>query len=150
MKGFGGRLFGGIAAGAIAGMTATVPAVAGELVHQFTNPSFGGNPFNSSHLLGIANAQNDYTDPSARSSSSATAGLSQGELFARQLESRLLSGLASQVTDAIFGPNPQDSGTVQFGEQTITFVRGLESIVLTIFDDRTGESTQIQVPTLTP
>jgi curli production assembly/transport component CsgF len=61
-----------------------------------------------------------------------------------------LSGLASQVTDAIFGPNPQDSGTVQFGEQTITFVRGLESIVLTIFDDRTGESTQIQVPTLTP
>ncbi len=126
------------------------PAFGGELVYQFTNPSVGGNPFNSSHLLGIANAQSDYTDPSARSAGSAAAGLSQGELFARQLESRLLRGLAGQVTDAIFGPNPQESGTIRFGDQTIQFVRGLESIVLTIFDERTGESTQIQVPTLVP
>ncbi len=136
----------------MAGLVAAggTPALGGELVYQFTNPSFGGNPFNSSHLLGIANAQNDYTDPSARGAGSASAGLSQGELFARQLESRLLSGLAGQVTDAIFGPNPQESGTIRFGDQTIQFVRGLESIVLTIFDERTGESTQIQVPTLVP
>lgn len=122
------------------------PAGASELVYQPINPSFGGNPFNSSHLLGIANAQNDFTAPGSGGSTPGSAGLSQGELFARQLESRLLSGLASQVTDAIFGPNPQESGTITFGEQTITFVRGLESIRLTIFDERTGQTTEIEVP----
>ena len=29
---------------------------------------------------------------------------------------RLLSALASQVTEAIFGANPQQAGTVQFGD----------------------------------
>ena len=123
-------------------------ASASELVFQFTNPSFGGNPFNSAHLLGIANAQNDYSDPSVRRAATATAGLSQGDLFARQLESRLLSGLANQVVDAIFGQNPQERGTIRFGDQTISFSRGLESIALTIFDERTGQSTQIEVPVL--
>ncbi|WP_238995824.1 curli assembly protein CsgF, partial [Sphingomonas solaris] len=42
----------------------TSPALA-EIVYQPVNPSFGGNPFNSSHLLGIANAQNDYKDPAS-------------------------------------------------------------------------------------
>ncbi|TVV76780.1 curli assembly protein CsgF, partial [Sphingomonas solaris] len=43
---------------------ASAPALA-EIVYQPVNPSFGGNPFNSSHLLGIANAQNDYKDPAS-------------------------------------------------------------------------------------
>lgn len=144
MKRSGRLLTGVLAACCFGGM-----ASASELVFQFTNPSFGGNPFNSAHLLGTANAQNDYTDPNVRRTAGATAGLSQGDLFARQLESRLLSGLANQVVDAIFGPNPRESGTIRFGDQTINFARGLESISLTIFDERTGQSTQIEVPVLT-
>jgi curli production assembly/transport component CsgF len=38
-------------------------AAAGELVYRPVNPSFGGDPFNSSHLLGIANANDRYKDP---------------------------------------------------------------------------------------
>ncbi len=111
------------------------------MVYQPVDPSFGGNPFNSAHLLGIANAQNDYKDPNARSTNS------QADIFARQLQSRLLSALSSQIVDAIFGDNPQQSGTISFGGQTIDFSRGLEDVTLNITNDDTGEVTTIVIPT---
>ena len=119
----------------------SVPAAAQDIVYAPVNPSFGGNPFNSAHLLGIANAQNNFKDPKASTSSS------QADIFSRQLQSRLLSALSSQIVDAIFGENPQQSGTIQFGGQTISFVRGLTEVTLTITDDGTGEVTTIVVPT---
>lgn len=91
-------------------------------------------------MLGIANAQNDFSDPNARSTSS------QADIFSRQLQSRLLSALSSQVVDAIFGDNPQQQGTISFGGQTITFFRSLDSVTLTITNDDTGEETVIVVP----
>ncbi len=123
----------------------TQAAVAQELVYEPINPSFGGNPFNSSHLLAIANAQDDNDPPSDANGSSNP----QADLFVRQLQSRLLSGLAAEVTDAIFGENPQESGRVVFGDQTIEFVRGLDSITLTIFDAATGSTTEVVIPLFT-
>ena len=117
------------------------PAAAQDIVYTPVNPSFGGNPFNSAHLLGIANAQNDFRDPKAQSSSS------QADIFARQLQSRLLSALSSQIVDAIFGENPQESGTISFGGQTIDFRRDLENVTLNITNDETGEITTIVIPT---
>lgn len=111
------------------------------MTYEPINPSFGGNPFNSSHLLGIANAQNQTRDPQAVSTQS------QADIFSRQLQSRLLSALSSQITDAIFGENPQESGTISFGGQTISFVRSLEDVRLTITNDETGEVTNIVIPT---
>ena len=116
-------------------------AAAQQLTFTPINPTFGGNPFNSSHLLGIASAQNNYTDPKAQ------ATRSQASLFAQQLQSRLLSALSSQITDAIFGQNPQERGTITFGGQTISFVRSLENVSLTITDNGTGEVTNIVIPT---
>jgi curli production assembly/transport component CsgF len=118
-------------------------ASAQELVYTPVNPSFGGDSFNSAHLLGIANAQNDYKDPD-----STTTGNSQVDQFLRQLQSRLLSSLAAQVNDAIFGENPQESGTITFGDQTITFVRLVDSVSLTIIDNTTGSITEISIPLL--
>jgi curli production assembly/transport component CsgF len=115
-------------------------AMAQDIVYQPVNPSFGGNPFNSNHLLGVANAQNDYRDPRSTSNSS------QADIFARQLQSRLLSALSSQIIDAIFGENPQESGTISFGGQTINFFRSLDSVTITIINDETGEETVIVVP----
>jgi curli production assembly/transport component CsgF len=125
----------------VAGAVVAGPAVAQDIVYQPIDPSFGGNPFNSAHLLGIANAQNDYKDPSAQQSNS------QADVFARQLQSRLLSALSSQIVDAIFGENPQESGTISFGGQTIDFVRSLTEVTLNITDDTTGEVTTIVIPT---
>ncbi|HEY9552954.1 curli production assembly/transport component CsgF [Allosphingosinicella sp.] len=117
------------------------PALAQDMVYEPINPSFGGNPFNSAHLLGIANAQNDFKDPSS------TTGRSEADIFARQLQSRLLSALSSQIVDAIFGENPQQQGTISFGGQTIDFFRDLDSVTLNITNDETGEVTEIVIPT---
>lgn len=128
----------------VAALAATVgigPAFAQDLTYEPINPSFGGNPFNSSHLLGIANAQNDYRDPRSTTTNS------QADIFARQLQSRLLSALSSQIVDAIFGENPQERGIIRFGGQTIEFVRGLDEVTLTITNDETGEVTTIVIPT---
>ncbi|MGB3806325.1 MAG: curli assembly protein CsgF [Erythrobacter sp.] len=121
-------------------MAIAAPAAAQDLVHEPISPTFGGNPFNSNHILGIANAQNDTRDPNARSRDS------QADIFARQLQSRLLSALSSQVVDAIFGDNPQEQGVISFGGQTIEFFRSLDSVTLVIRDDDTGEETRIVVP----
>lgn len=125
---------------ALACFAVGMPAQAQDLVHQPISPTFNGNPFNSNHILGTANAQNDYRDPSSSNSGS------QADIFARQLQSRLLSALSSQIVDAIFGENPQESGVISFGGQTIEFFRSLESVTLTIRDDSTGEETRIVVP----
>ncbi|HEY9217774.1 MAG TPA: curli assembly protein CsgF [Phenylobacterium sp.] len=122
---------------------AATPVAAQDMVYEPINPSFGGNPFNSAHLLGVAGAINDYKDPNATS----TTGASQSDLFARQLQSRLLSALSSQITNAIFGENAQESGNVNFGGQQIAWVRTLESVTVTITDDASGSETVIEVPT---
>lgn len=119
---------------------ASSPLAAQDVVYRPVSPTFGGNPFNSNHVLGVANANNDTRDPRAATSNS------QADIFARQLQSRLLSALSSQIIDAIFGENPQEQGTISFGGQTIEFFRTLEEVTLVIRNDETGEETRIVVP----
>lgn len=145
------RIFGAILTSAFI----ATPALSQDLVYQPINPSFGGSGLNSSHLLGTANAQRDATASDANTGfGSATGGGTSGggttdaELFVRQLEGRLLSALAGQVTEAIFGENPQQSGEVTFGTTTVSFDRSLESIRLTIVDTLDGAVTEIVVPQL--
>lgn len=116
-------------------------ASAQQLVYTPINPSFGGNPFNSAHLLGIANAQNNFKDPNAPNNGS------QSQIFANQLQSRLLSALSNNIVNAIFGPNAQNNGTVDFGGQTIAWTRELDQVTVTITDDASGQVTTIVVPT---
>jgi curli production assembly/transport component CsgF len=119
---------------------ASTAASAQQLVYTPINPSFGGNPFNSAHLLGIANAQNNFKDPSA------AANKSTQDIFAQQLQSRLLSALSGQIVNDIFGPNTQNQGTVDFAGQTISWTHDLEGVTLTLTNDDTGEVTTIVVP----
>lgn len=141
------------AAFGLAAIVAASGTSAGDLTYTPVNPSFGGNALNSAHLLGTANAQRTATargQPSSTTgglgSPGTASGSSDADLFVRQLQGRLLSALAGQVTEAIFGANPQQSGTVNFGDTTISFERTLDSIRLTI-TDATG-TTQIVVPQL--
>lgn len=132
-------------------------ASAQDLTFQFINPSFGGSPGNSAHLLGLANAQRTATARDADDGRGGALGGGTGaddgrdtraDLFVRQLEGRLLSALSAEVTQAIFGENQQDSGTVEFGDTTITFDRTPEAITLNIIDALDGTSTTITVPQL--
>lgn len=135
---------------------AAAPAGAVDLVYTPINPSFGGSPLNSSHLLGLANAQRDATASDANKGTgtgSGTGGTDTGggnsdvDLFIRQLQGRLLSALASQVTEAIFGDNPQDHGTIQFGGTSVEFDRTIDAITLRISNED-GTVTVISVPQL--
>ena len=130
-------------------------AAGADLVYTPINPTFGGNPGNSSHLLAIAGAQKTATawDANVNSAGAGTGtgtgapgSTSNVDLFISQLQGRLLSALASQVTDAIFGPDPQSHGTVKFGDTTVVFDNTGENITLTITDP-TGV-TVITVPQL--
>jgi len=116
-------------------------AFAQDLVYEPVNPSFGGNSFNSAHLLAIANAQNDYEQDVDETENT------ELDQFVRSLQSRLLSSLSGQVAEAIFGEDAQESGTIIFGDQTISFERTLEGIQLTI-TDADGNTTVITIPTL--
>lgn len=128
-------------------------AIAQDLVYTPINPSFGGSPLNSSHLLSTANAQRTatardaQTDPILGGDGFETPGSSNADLSVRQLEARLLSALASQVTSAIFD-GEQDNGTVTFGSTTVTFERTLDSLRLVIIDSLDGTVTEIVVPQL--
>lgn len=135
-----------LAAGLVPGVLACTPAAAQEMRFEFNNPSFGGNPFNSDHLLATATAQRPE-----RKSDSASGGseqLTEAQLFARQIQSRLLSALSSSVVEAITGSDPGASGEFTVGDQRISFERTLSEIRLRIFDSTSGETTEIIVPVL--
>lgn len=130
-----------IYAGMVAAVVCPAAVAAQQLVYTPINPSFGGNPFNSSHLLALANAQNQHL-PAATTYQAPT----QAEQFASQLQSTILAGVAQQVSSAIFGNNPQQSGTISFGGTTVNFSRGLSNVTIVITDPK-GVATQIVVPT---
>ena len=136
-----------LAAALAAALAAQTPAAAQDLRYVPINPAFGGSPFNGATLLNEANAQNKHADPAAKQTDLAR---STGAEFVRQLESRLYSSLANQVAEAIFGPNATPSGTITFGDQTVTYSHGLDSVTLTIIDASTGTTTKIEIPTLLP
>lgn len=120
-------------------------ASAGDVVYTPINPSFGGNSFNSAHLLGLATAQNEHKEKPKTSDP-----LSNSDRFVQMLEARLYSGLAQQVSDAIFGANAQNNGTIRFNDQEVFFERTATEIKIAITDFTTGQVTEISVPTLGP
>jgi curli production assembly/transport component CsgF len=128
-------------------------ASAGDLVYTPINPSFGGSPLNTTHLFNLANAQKDKTAPTPTTGSTTGSGIGTTDttqqnfqLFVSELQGRLLSELATQVTNSIFGTNAKDSGTITFGNEQVTFVRTLQSIKLTLTDLSSGTTTEIEVP----
>lgn len=124
------------------GSTAVLRHVdASELVYRPVNPSFGGNPFNGQYLLNNATLQNQHLDDD--SSRPRRDPLAE---FTRTLQRRLLSNLASQITDAIFGEEAADSGSFTVGDTSIDFQRDGDVVVLQIVDAATGNETVIEVP----
>lgn len=113
-----------------------------ELSHRFISPGFGGNSFNADYLLSVANIHRPERPREE------TEQLTETQLFARQLQSRLLSSLSTSLVQAITGATPGTTGEFVVGDQTIRFERTLTQITVTITDNVTGEVTTITVPVL--
>jgi curli production assembly/transport component CsgF len=116
-------------------------AYADEMVYTPVNPSFGGNPFNSSHLLDTANVQNDHQAPTRES---------QSDQFMRMLQARLLSAIAGQISDSILGDDALPTGEISYGPQTVSWETVLDSIHITVTDSATGSITEIVIPSSPP
>lgn len=127
----------------VSALMITVPAsaLASPLIYTPVNPDFGGNPLNSSELLGVANAINKFQAPVARAQT-------PSQQFVQQLQSELLAGLAQNVVQAIFGPNAQQSGQLTFSDQTVSFVRTLSEVDIDVLNNTTGQTTHIAIPLL--
>ena len=126
-------------------LTASMTSVsAGELVYQPINPSFGGYPGNSSHLLGIASAIDQYKDPSAKDFGFGTSATSQQDEFSRIIRSSVLSRVASEISNRIYGENAVDTGRVVIDDQIIEWNRDGSNINLTL--SGSGATSVISVP----
>jgi len=109
---------------------------AGNLIYQPINPSFGGDPFVGSYLLGKAQAQDTTTDPNTRSVQS----LSSTERLLQNLESRLISQLISDVSRG-----EVDEGSFDSDEFGVVVSDSSGQLVVRVVDKITGDVTEISV-----
>ncbi|WP_086981387.1 curli assembly protein CsgF [Vibrio aphrogenes] len=105
-----------------------------ELIYQPVNPSFGGNPYNGTHLLNIANAINQYEPDDEL-------GLTAADRLQTTLQSRLLNNLLDDVSSG-----KSDGGQLETDDFILNVVDdGNGGLTLNIYDKVTGESSIIQV-----
>lgn len=109
---------------------------AGELVYQPINPSFGGDPFVGSYLLGKAQSQDTNEDPDARRAEP----LSSTARLVQSLESRLISQLISDVGSGDIGEGSFDSD--DFG---VVVRDDGGQLTVQVVDKVTGDVTSINV-----
>lgn len=122
----------------ISGLAAalSLESSAGELIYQPLNPSFGGDPFMGSYLLGKAQSQDTNSDPNARS----LEPLSSTERLIQSLESRLISQLISDVGAGEIGEGSFDSG-----EFSVVVRDEGGQLIVRVVDKVTGDVTNISV-----
>ena len=136
---------------------------AGELVHQFNSPAFSGSGY-SSHVLTIkqledqAKEKNKAAEEALKAKAEAAALNTPQARFIANLESRVYSQLAKQLTDSMFGEGATCTtpgvvcGTIDnLGGNTISWMLGSGSdsgnIVITIQDlNNAGNTTTMKVP----
>lgn len=111
-----------------------------DMVYTPVNPSFGGNPFNSSHLLSTAQQQNEHDNQSFTP-------LDPQQQFADSLERRILSRTSQLITERIFGEGEDDSGEFTIGDQQIAFERTGEQVEIVLTDLTTGATSNLTIPT---
>jgi curli production assembly/transport component CsgF len=123
----------------VAGALVGSSAQAQELSHRFINPSFGGNPFYSEHLLGIAGihrpAEPDDTDTAT-----------PDELLVDQIRSGLTSSLTSSILTRIQSAKAGESGNFVVGDQQISFTKSATETTVVFTNGRTGETNRLVIP----
>lgn len=112
-------------------------AVAGELIYQPINPSFGGNPLLGNHLLNKAQAQDTNKDPNAPD----FGRFSEVDFFLQDLRAGLIN---DAIEDALSGENRD--GFIESSTLRITISgTGERGFMMRIEDKTTGEETIISL-----
>ena len=125
-------------------------AVAAELVHQFSSPSFSGSGY-SAHVLTIeqleAQRRQKLKDEKQSAIDKAERDAKNTTLakFIVNLESRIYAQLSKQLADNMFGESDKITGTLDFQGSSITWFKNGGSVTLTIIDTN-GNRTEVVVP----
>lgn len=134
----------------------TATTSAGELVHQFSSPSFSGNGW-STHVLTIDQLERQR-DRENRDDAQAAIDKAERERkstnmykFQNNLESRIYAQLSKQIADSLFGEdsNLGDTdwveNTTPFGD-TIKWKRESDIIYVEIYDSNGDLASEFQTP----
>jgi len=127
------------------------PSSASELKHSFKSPAFNGQGF-SSHVLTIENLTfQRKKDIEAKKESEAREAEREAEntninKFLRNFESRVYAELSKQLSEKLFGENPQSSGTITILGNTIQYETIGDMIRMTV-TDANGTVTTVEIPT---
>ena len=132
--------------------------VASDMVHGFKSPMFSGIGFSSHEITieNLARTRKQSIKDQAKADAETAKVASQNtplNAFINNLQARIYSQLASQVTDAIFNSNGANFGIINLqGGSTVTWQKNGDMVTLYIVDPATGNTTTIQVPvgTLNP
>ncbi|MCX7988337.1 MAG: curli assembly protein CsgF [Thermodesulfovibrio sp.] len=111
-------------------------AKSSELIFQFTNPSFGGNPLNGSFLLQQAQAQNKFREKTPETS------------LLEQLNPMYQAQFLSKILEDAYengGTNIQP-GEYIIGGLIINVTKEPGKLTLLVTDPATGQRTTYQVP----
>jgi curli production assembly/transport component CsgF len=109
----------------------------GNMVFQFVNPNFGGNPNNGAYLLNSAQAQNSYKDPSY-SSDLGIQMPSALDNFTQALQSQVLGGLLTNI-------NTGKPGRMVTNDFIVDIANTDGQLQLNVTDRKTGKTSTIQV-----
>jgi curli production assembly/transport component CsgF len=109
----------------------------GNMVFQFTNPNFGGNPNNGSFLLNEAQAQNSYKDPSYNDDLGVETP-SALDNFTQAIQSQILGGLLTNI-------NTGKPGRLVTNDFIVDIKNTDGQLNLNVTDRKTGKISTIQV-----
>lgn len=124
---------------------------ASELNFNFNSPAFNGAGF-SSHALTIyqleSSARQRLEDRARqeRIAAERAANNSPVNQFLQSFQSLVYTQLAKNLSDQLFGENPQNSGSLNFNNVTINWSRSGQEVAMTIIDRATNTNTTITVP----
>lgn len=127
------------------------PAYGDEIKFQFKSPSFSGVG-TSSHYLTIDSQEMTRKEAieaeikALREEAERDAENSTLARFIRNFESRVYAQLSRQLVDQLFGENPASEGSFMLFDNLITWTSDGVSITMTIFNEATGETTEITIP----
>lgn len=123
-----------------AGMAAAAPASAQDLQYTPINPSFGGSPFNSSHLLDLANIQRQDFRPRPT--------VTPTDEFFNRLERSVLAEASRRITQRLFGESQEDAGAFEIGNTAVSYEALDDGSVRVVLTDTLADvTTEIVIPT---
>ena len=129
-----------------------VSAYGSDMVFGFKSPAFNGVNF-SAHVMtqeNLARTRKQTIKDIAKNEVEQVKLQAQNtplNTFINNLQARIYSQLAAQVTDQIFNSGGQTFGIINLqGGATVTWTRSGDFATLYIFDPIAGNTTQITVP----